>query len=196
MGQNYGSSSKLVIVGSVGAPFGVHGWLKINSYTEPKDNILRFKKWFLVEEQQGTIKQPSSDPVSILEIKESQDKFLVLFSGILDRSKAAILTNKKIAIEREDLPELSKDEYYWADLIGSKVYNLSEKLLGVLDHMFATLANDVMVIKPINTIPSQGEGEYIIANNVEQEYLIPYKIGEFVISVDLPNKTIIVNWDV
>ena len=181
MGQDHSSSSKLVIIGSIGAPFGINGWLKVNSYTEPKENLLHFKKWFLVDENNTTNSQQPL-PCVVLEARETKDRFLVLFTGVADRSKAATLTNKKIAIKRDDLPELSNNEYYWADLIVSKVYNLSEKLLGVLDHMFVTAANDVMVVKETGSIG-------------DKEYLIPYNLGEFVIKVDLPNKTIIVNWD-
>ena len=185
MGQNY--SSKLVTIGSVGAPFGVHGWLKVNSYTEPRDNILRFKKWLLVDEEHS-IRQPLTP--SILEFKESKDKLLILFTGIVDRSQAATLTNKKIAIEREDLPQLAANEYYWADLIGSKVYNLSDELLGVVDYMFTT-ANDVMVVSSSASASQAKTGKM----GPKKEYLIPYNVGEFIVNVDLPNKIITVNWD-
>lgn len=179
MGQIHSSksASKLVVIGSIGAPFGVNGWLKVNSYTDPRENILKFKQkpWFLVEEQ-NSIKPPLS--CKLLDIKGLNDKFVVLFAEILDRSQAAILTNKKIAIKREDLPELAESEYYWADLIGCKVYNLSEEFLGILEDMLVTAANDIMIVK-----------------QTDQKYLIPYSLGEFVVKVDLPNQLIIVDWD-
>ena len=184
MGQNHKSSNKLVVIGSVGAPFGVKGWLKVNSYTDPKENILHFKQWYLVDKEHHLAEQLM---YTVLEAKESQDRFVVLFNGIKDRFTASNLTNKKIAIDRKDLPELSANQYYWADLIGSMVYDLSGKLLGCLDHIFTTVANDVMVVKQRDTQ---------IGSNSVKEYLIPYKLGEFVVNIDLTNKKIIVNWDV
>ena len=185
MGQNYRLSSELVVIGSIGAPFGVKGWLKVNSYTDPIENILHFKQWYLVDKEHQYISNQFM--YTILEAKQSQDRFVVLFNGIKDRFAASHLTNKKIVINRKDLPELSADQYYWTDLIGATVYDLSGNLLGCLDHIFTTPANDVMVVK---------QQDMQVDNNSAKEYLIPYKIGEFVIDVDLANKKMIVDWDI
>ena len=184
MGQSHKSSNKLVVIGSIGAPFGVKGWLKVNSYTDPKENILHFKQWYLVDKEHQSGERSM---YTVLQAQESQHRFVVLFNGIKDRFTASSLTNKKIAIDRKDLPELSANQYYWADLIGSMVYDSSGKLLGCLDHIFTTVANDVMVVK---------QRDVRIDSNSVKEYLIPYKLGEFVVNIDLANKKIIVNWDI
>ncbi len=187
MGQDHSSTSGLIVIGSIGAPFGINGWLKVNSYTDPKTNIFRFKNWYFVDNQYDNIAEKF--PISILDTKKSTDKLLVLLTGIEDRTKAATFTNKKIAIERNNLPKLAKNQYYWADLIDCSVYNLSNKFLGVVDHMFATAANEVMVVQMKDT-----EIDKSIGNS--SQYLIPYKIGEFIVTIDLTTKKIIVNWDV
>ena len=52
-----------------------------------------------------------------------------------------------------------------------------DRVLGRLDHLFETGANDVMVVKG------------------EQEYLVPYIEGQVVQSVDLETREIRVDWD-
>lgn len=175
MGQNHNASSKLIIIGSVGAPFGVHGWVKINSYTEPKENILQFNNWILIDNQS----QLNQINAPIIEIKQLHSKFIALFKNITDCNQASLLTNKQIAIPRESLPELPDNQYYWEDLVNCNVYNLSEQYLGVVDHLFSTAANDVVVVK--NDI-----------NN--KEYLIPYSLGDFIIDINLEKQIITVDW--
>ncbi len=197
MGQNSGSTEELVVVGKIGSPFGVNGWLRVNSFTDPQSNIWDFDSWFLLLDEQlnqfsannlinnakdiSNYNNISNNIYILSRVKESRKKFLVLFKDLIDRTQAAKLTNKSIAIKRSDLPKLTTEQYYWVDLIGAKVYNLSNCLLGCLDHVFATPANDIMVIKNIE-------------NNIE--YLIPYSLGDTVVKIDLENRIIIVNWSV
>lgn len=174
MGQSHNCSEKLIIIGSIGAPFGVKGWVKVNSYTEPKENIIHFHKWILVDQN----KSNNIEPV-LLETKQLNNKFIALFKDVTDCNQAALLTNKQIAITRDALPELPVDQYYWEDLISCEVYNLSEQYLGNVDYLFSTAANDVIVVKNSSS---------------QKEYLIPYSIGDFIIKIDLEKNTIIVDW--
>ena len=38
-----GESSSLIELGAVGAPFGVRGWVKLRSYTEPPERLLQHR---------------------------------------------------------------------------------------------------------------------------------------------------------
>ena len=199
MGQNCGSTEELVVVGKIGSPFGVKGWLRVNSFTDPQSNIWDFDSWFLLKNDQlnhfsnnnlinnakyisnyNDINIANNNIYILSRFKESRNKFLVLFKDIIDRTQASKLTNKSIAIKRSDLPKLTTGQYYWVDLIGAKVYNSSNVLLGCLDHVFATAAHDIMVIKNFENI----------------EYLIPYSLSDIVAKIDLENRIIIVNWKV
>jgi 16S rRNA processing protein RimM len=213
MGQIHSLSSKLVVIGNIGAPFGIKGWLKVFSYTDPQENILTFNKWHLIEFNNHSNNYNSNndydynshqyhnneqntddfnqDLYTVLEIKRFNNQFLVLFDRIQDRNDAALLTNKKVAINRNELPELPDGQYYWADLIGSKVYNLTGAMLGLLDHVFTTGANDIMVVKKNNNNSNVNN----TSKHNNKDYLIPYKKEEFVVDIDLINKKLIVNWD-
>ena len=178
MGQIYAApTTELIIVGKLGAAFGVRGWLKVCSYTVPKANIWEYKHWFL--SGKGT------DPAAVCRLKESRSKFLVLLESSCNRDDAHKLTNKHILVARESFPKLGENQYYWVDLIGFKVYNLTNDLLGKLNYVFGNGANDVMVIK---SEIEQGIKGY-------KEYLVPYVLEKVVHKVDMINKLILVDWN-
>lgn len=107
-----------------------------------------------------------------------QGKYLVAeIEGISDRDAAESLAGRKIAVYRDQLPDLPDSHYYWTDLIGLSVYNLDGLDLGSIKEMIATGANDVMRV--------QGD----------RERLIPFIQGEYVRQVDLVARRIVVNWD-
>ena len=42
-----GPRGQLLAMGRIGAPFGVRGWLKVHSYTNPPENLLRYSPWWI-----------------------------------------------------------------------------------------------------------------------------------------------------
>jgi 16S rRNA processing protein RimM len=177
MGQNHSTKSKLIKLGVIGAPFGINGWVTINSYTEPKDNIINLNNWSVIDD--------FSDPktqceLKIVATKKFNNKIIALFAGVSDRNQAALFTNKTIVATINSLPKLDKNQYYWEELIGFKVYNLSGEKLGIVDHIFATKANDILVIK--NEINSK-------------EYLIPYSFNNIINHINQEEQTITVTWE-
>ncbi|HEY6528881.1 MAG TPA: ribosome maturation factor RimM, partial [Cellvibrionaceae bacterium] len=39
--------SPKIVVGQIVGVFGVKGWIKIKSFTDPIDNVVRYKPWYL-----------------------------------------------------------------------------------------------------------------------------------------------------
>lgn len=159
-----------VVVGKIGAPYGVRGWVKVHSYTDPIDNLFGYS--LLLESPKG-----NWQPIKVEQFKAHGDGFVAKLAMIDDRDQAALITNAQIAVMRDALPELEEDEHYWADLHGLAVYNQEDVHLGLVVDVFATGANDVIVV--------QGT----------KEYLIPYALGSFVLEVDLEQKIMRVDWD-
>lgn len=162
--------SQRIIVGKLGKPFGIHGWLKLNSYTEPYDNLLVYRPWQIC--LNGVWKT-----VEITQTKINGQQLLVKLAECDTPEQAKLYTNCEIAVWREQLATLPKDDYYWTDLEGLTVINKQGKILGKVNHLLATGANDVLVIKGT------------------KEYLIPYLPELFIDKVDLINQQIIVDWD-
>jgi 16S rRNA processing protein RimM len=162
-------SQKFVTLGRISGLYGVTGWVKVYSHTSPLNNILKYSKWYLKIEESWQEYQ--------LETGKPHGKGIIAkLAGIDDRDVAATFIDIDIAIPRDQLPELGKNEFYWTDLEGIKVVTIEGVELGLLDHLFETGANDVMVIKG------------------ERQRLLPY-IDQVVKRVDLEAGIMEVDWD-
>lgn len=157
-------------VGDISGIFGLKGWVKIFSFTDPRENILSYSSWQL--RKNGDIK-----PVEVAGGQRQGKNVVAHIQGIDDRDAAASLVGWEIYIERSQLPSLAQDEFYWADLVGLKVVTEGGIELGAVDHLLETGANDVLVVSG------------------DRERLIPFLLGHTVLKVDLENKSLTVDWD-
>ncbi len=161
-----------IIVGRMGGAHGVRGWLKIMSYTRPKENIFTYSPWLI----------QIDDAWQEIKIEDSQqrgERLLVKIPGIEKPEDARVYMNCDIAIKREQLPALNEGEYYWHDLIGLEVINQDQISLGKISKITETGANDVLVV-------SNEENK--------KNILIPLVMDVYVKQVDLNAKTIHVDW--
>ena len=166
-----GFEEKLVILGRVNGLHGVRGWLKIYSYSKPKENIFSYKPWLLkfAEEDWREIR---------VKAWKVQGKGLIAeLEGITDRENASQYLGMEVAVVRSAMPTLADDEYYWCDLIGLEVVNQDASVLGKITEIKETGANDVLVV----------EGE--------DRYLVPMLKGSVVKSVNLEQGEMLVDWD-
>lgn len=173
------SNSNLVNVGRITAVFGIKGWVKVHSYTDPQENLFEYHPWWL-KTANGVKK------VEIDEAKPHGDSFIAHIVGVDDRDLAMTFAAVDIAIERDQIPELDDGEYYWSQLEGLVVYTQfsgARQRLGVVSKLLETGANDVLVVV--------GDAESID----QKERLVPYVPGQFVVSVDLSAGEMLVDWD-
>ncbi len=167
---NTATTGELVPVGRISGLYGVRGWVKIYSYTEPRENILKYNPWLLNLAGGWT-------PVELLEGKRHGKGVIARLAGCEDRDAAARWLNTELAIRRDQLPETAPGEFYWNDLIGLKVITTGGIELGVVKDLMETGANDVLVV----------DGEV--------ERLIPYVPDDVVVDVDLEAGELRVDWD-
>jgi len=163
-------TSDPIVVGRIGKPYGVQGWLKVHAYTEPTTNLLQYSPWQLL--QHGLW-----HPHRLVQGRAHGEGLVVQLEGCTSPEAARRFTGCEIAVERTQLPELTDNEYYWIDLIGLTVKNTEGLVLGTLDSLLQTGGHEVLVVKGT------------------REYLIPYIIGKFVLEIDLKTKLILVDWD-
>lgn len=162
-------SNDKIIVGRFGAAFGIKGWIKVLSYTDPITNLLDYSPWYIQANQNWQI-------VEIEDGRVHGDQLIVKLPGCDTRNMAETFTHLEIAITAETLPKLENNEFYWSDLIGLKVINLQNEDLGTVTELMATGSNDVLIV--------QGD----------KERLIPYT-KHAIIKVDLATHCITVDWD-
>ena len=165
-------SGRRVLIGRIVGLYGVQGWLKIESWAEPRMKIFDYQPWLLSTE--------SGAETQIAGAKgRQQGKGMVAqLPGIDDREQAAALIGMDIHVAREQLPPPGKDEYYWVDLEGLEVVTMEDVVLGRVSHLFATGSNDVVVVR-----------------DGARERLIPFIQGSYVRLVDMSAKRMVVDWD-
>jgi 16S rRNA processing protein RimM len=158
-------------LGRVGAPWGIKGWVHVDSYTDPPDGILEYRRWML--------RLGSGERVShrIAEGHPHSDRIVARLEGIEDRDRAAALTGAVIEVDRAELPPTGEREYYQADLIGLPVRNLEGVALGKVDYFVESPTGPMMIVKG------------------EREYWIP-AVPQHLKKVDLAAGSIEVDWPV
>ena len=162
-------NDKKLLIGKINGFFGLQGWVKVFSYTNPRTNILNYSPW--------TIRVDGNfQSIDITNGREQSKTIVVHIKGIDTREDSQKLIGKDIYIDKEQLPKLKKGEYYWHELIGFEVFNQNKEKLGLVDYFVETGSNNVLVVKG------------------KKEHWIPY-IEPYLVSVDSIKKVVSVDWD-
>ena len=164
-----------IVSGKISGVYGVKGWVKVFSDTDPREGILKYSPWYL---QHPNINAGRWHEIKVEAGRRHSKTVVVKLEGYDDRDECMQLIGAQIAIDASQMKSLAKNEYYWRDLIGLRVVNQQDIELGVVERLFETGANDVLVIK-----------------DEEQERLIPWTLGHAVLEVDLEQGVISVDWD-
>ena len=160
-----------VELGRLGAPYGIKGWIHVESHTEPRERLLTYRVW--------TLKFPNGERTSrrLAQGRPHGAGLVAHFEGIADRDAAAALTGAVVEIERAALPKPGAREFYQADLLGFAVTNLESVALGTVSHFVAAPTGAVMV-----TRAADGHEYWVLAS--------PKHLKK----VDLAARTIVVDW--
>ena len=158
-----------VVMGHVVAPYGLGGWIKVKPHTSRVDGLLDYSDWYLGSPAQWQNWRVESSEVHGLFV-------IAKLAGIAERNAALVLKNMAVAVPRDAMPACRDNEYYWVDLLGLAVINQQDVELGKVSDVFATGANDVLVVR-----------------GNEKERVLPF-IASVVLDVDLVSKTMRVDW--
>lgn len=142
---------RYVKLGRVLGAAGVRGWLKIQSFTDPPENLLQHKVWMLGGSARSDLEQ-SRVPYTVAESVFDGRWLRARFAGIEDRDAAAALGGRDIEVERGALPPTAAREYYRDDLIGFRVADRAGRELGRVSHFVEAPAAAVMVVTGIREI--------------------------------------------
>lgn len=167
------TGERRVLLGKIVGVFGVRGWVKLQSHTEPREALFDYLPW--------TLRSPRGVDTDIDELEgRPQGRGLVaLLPGVATREAAEALVGSEIWVDRAALPRPTKQgEYYWVDLEGCAVHTVDGVPLGSVSHLFDTGANAVMSVK-----------------DGAKERLVPFIHDDVIKSVDLDARRIVVDWD-
>ena len=165
------TTTRRILLGRIHGAFGVRGELKLESFTEPAAQVLRYQPWIL-RDPQGRERE-----VDGARGRETAKGVVVRLPEVEDRDAAEAMRGSEIYVPRAALPPAKPGEYYWVDLEGLRVVNLEGADFGTVSHLFATGANDVLV--------AQGE----------RERMIPFVEPDYIRSVDFDAGVVTVDWD-
>jgi len=185
------AASEKIVVGRITGVYGVKGWVKIFSYTDPMESIVDYNPWFIRAENR---KNAPWIQITLKSGKRHAKTVVAKLEHCNDRDAAQAYIGNEIAIELQQLEALKqKDEYYWRDLLGLRVINQQGVELGVVKDLMETGANDVLVVVPQDAEDSSGNDNGTAKK--KQECLIPWTMNHAIIAVDLEQKVIEVDWD-
>jgi 16S rRNA processing protein RimM len=165
-----GADRRRVVLGHIRGPHGVRGWVKVQTFTEERETLLQHPLWLVGR----------GEEFREYRLKSGQGHgsgLLVSLEGVSGRDEAEALRGKDVAVWRDALPALEENEFYWSDLEGLEVVTRDGIRLGVVERLFETGANDVMVVAG------------------DRERLIPFVMDEVVLRVDLAARCLEVDWD-
>lgn len=133
----------MIAVGRVLGPFGLKGELRVQSLT---DNAARFapraKLW------------AGTQPVSVLSSRAAQGHLYLRLKGFPDRTSVERFRHALLQVPEETLPPLAEGEYYRFQLIGLEVVDTAGAVLGTLEEVIETGANDVYRVR----LPAPADG--------------------------------------
>lgn len=157
-----------VTLGRIAGVFGVEGWLRVHSFTDPRSAILTQHRWWLGS---GVRRE-----WEVVAGRRHGVGIVANLSGVADREAARELIGSEVAVPRSSLPPV--DGYYQADLVGLAVRNREGVELGRVSGFIATPAHDVIVVE-----------------DGPRERLIPYAPGVYVDEVLLTEGVMLVDWN-
>lgn len=168
--------SEWLVVGKFTSSYGIKGWIKIHSFTDPIDNIGEYDPLYIR-------RQDRWEALEVERIQRHAKGLIAKVKGCDNRESTPRYCGSEIGIEKKQLPLLGTGDFYWSDLEGLTVKNQQGEVFGAVEYLIETGANDVLVVKATDESID------------DQERLIPYLVDQTVVCVDTQAGIITVDWD-
>ena len=131
---------KKLEVGQIVNTHGIKGEIKVVPFTDDISRFDKLKKVYVKTKKESKLYQ-------IEGVRYHKNMVLLKLQGIDNPEQAELLKNSFLEIDRGDAVPLKEGTYFIADLIGLEVYTDEGKLLGKVDDIYNTGANDIYVVK-------------------------------------------------
>ncbi|MFO7304917.1 MAG: ribosome maturation factor RimM [Gammaproteobacteria bacterium] len=163
------ASDRVVTLGKIVGTFGVRGWVKVQSFTDPPDNIFRYDNWCVRRTADEWVR------LAVEDSRMSGKRALAKLEGIATPEQARLYVGAEVGVPRSELPALGPGEYYWTDLEGLEARGASGEVLGRVDHFRRLPGGDIVVVRG------------------EREHWIPL-VKDRILQVDLEDGYIVFDW--
>ncbi len=161
--------SELLPLGRISKPYGLHGEVRVVLYSGNLDSISKLNRFFIYK---GEDENPVELKISNLRIKNNTT--IVGLEGINTIEEALGIRGSIVMVDKSDLPEPKKDEYYWFQLIGLNVVTTEGNFIGTVKNLIDRELQSVLVVE-----------------NNKKEFLIPM-VDTIVRGVELEESEVII----
>jgi 16S rRNA processing protein RimM len=135
-----------ICLGQIGAAYGVRGEVRLHSFTADPQAIAAY----------GSLETDDGRIFEIEALRPAKNHLVARLAGITSRNAAEQLTNIKLYVPRERLPEPeAADEFYHADLIGLAVVDRAGHQLGTVIAIHNFGAGDLIEVRQAEGEPTQ-----------------------------------------
>jgi 16S rRNA processing protein RimM len=110
----------LVELGKIVAAQGIKGQVRIDSYTDFPEDIVKY----------GKLRDKDGREYNIKITGTKNRQIIAFIDGVSDRTGAEKLAGISLYVNRSDMPEPEKGQYYFHDLEGLVIRNLSGTEIG------------------------------------------------------------------
>lgn len=159
----------LLQIGIITSTHGIKGEVKVFPTTDDNMRFKKLKDCFI--EFHGEML-----PVKAEGCKFFKNMVILKFKDIDDINDVEKYKQCQLFVDREHAVSLKKDEYFVADLIGVTVVKEDGSILGTLEEIIPTGANDV----------------YLVVDEDKKEWLLP-AIKDCILQVDMENRKMTVH---
>lgn len=127
-----------MLIGTVAAPMGIRGELKIDLATDFPDRFKRTKTVYLGEEHL---------PMAVEGARHHTGRILLRLAGVADRTAAEGLRGKNLYVPRSEAVPLPEGQYYYDQIVGLRAVTTGGEPLGTVEQVLRTGSNDVYVVR-------------------------------------------------
>ncbi len=146
-------------VGRLRRPHGVEGAILMDVLTDFPERLHSGRVVYAGE---------NHEPLRIASVRGHDKELIIRFAGFATPEEVGRLRNAILYVKASELPKLPEGEYYHHELLGLSVLDEAGQVLGKLENILETGANDV----------------YVVETPDGKEILLP-AVEEVILSVDL-----------
>jgi 16S rRNA processing protein RimM len=126
-----------ILIAKITSPHGIRGNVKLINYLENPYDLEKYDAIFTKDNKNYKIKL-------IKNIK--QNIYIAKINDINDRNQAEEIRNIEIFIKKEELQELSDEEFYYHDLVNLEVRNLQGNKIAIIKKIMNFGAGDLLEV--------------------------------------------------
>lgn len=157
-----------LLIGTIVAPFGVRGQVKVKAFTDRPDHIARNVRTILVGE--------SRTEHTLRRLIEHKPGVLIAdIHGVTSREAAEELRGEEVYIRAADAAPLDPDEYFIHDLIGLAAETEDGQAIGKVRDVMETGAGNILVIT------RQGSADALVP-----------MVRDFIAALDIPGGKVVI----